>query len=91
MKVKYKTKKIKYNNEKQGFGGAAPNKVESYAEGVVSEHEVQMNHAVGMDITLYKGQVSNIMSKLTLLYGRLNSSRLIRELSFFASAKVIVC
>ena len=52
MKVKYKTKKIKYNNEKQGFGGAAPNKVESYAEGVVSEHKVWMNHAVGMDITL---------------------------------------
>ena len=52
MKVKYKTKKIKYNNEKQGFGGAAPNKVESYAKGVVSEHKVQMNHAIGMDITL---------------------------------------
>ena len=53
MKVKYKTKKIKYNNEKQGFGGTAPNKVESYAVGVVSEHEVQMNHAIGMDITLF--------------------------------------
>ena len=52
-KVECKTKKIKYNNEKQGFGGAAPNKVESYAEGVVSEHEVQMNHAIGMDITLF--------------------------------------
>ena len=52
VKVKYKTKKIKYNNEKQGFGGAAPNKVESYAKGVVSEHKVQMNHAIGMDITL---------------------------------------
>ena len=53
MKVKCKTKKIEYNNKKQGFGGAAPNKVESYAEGVVSEHEVWMNHAVGMDITLF--------------------------------------
>ena len=40
MKVKCKMKKIKYNNKKQGFGGAAPNKVESYAKGVVSEHEV---------------------------------------------------
>ena len=39
---------------KQGFGGAAPNKVESYAKGMVSEHEVQVNHAIGMDITLYK-------------------------------------
>ena len=39
-KVECKTKKIKYNNEKQGFGGTAPNKVESYAEGVVSEHKV---------------------------------------------------
>ena len=56
MKVKYKTKKIKDNNEKQGFGGTAPNKVESYAEGVVSEHKVWMNHAIGMDITLLEGK-----------------------------------
>ena len=53
MKVKCKTRKIEYNNEKQGFGGTAPNTVESYAEGVVSEHKVQMNHVIGMDITLY--------------------------------------
>ena len=39
-KVECKSKEIKYNNEKQGFGGAAPNKVESYVKGVVSEHEV---------------------------------------------------
>ena len=52
MKVKCKIRKIEYNNEKQGFEGTAPNKVESYAEGVVSEHEVQRNHAIGMDITL---------------------------------------
>ena len=42
IKVKCEIKKINYNNEKQGFGGTAPNKVESYAKGMVSEHEVQM-------------------------------------------------
>ena len=57
MKVKYKTKKIKYNNEKQRFGGTAPNKVESYAKGVVSKHKVRMNNAIGIDITLSLIQV----------------------------------
>ena len=67
MKVKYKTKKIKYNNEKQRFGGAAPNKVESYAEGVVSEHKVRINHAVGMDITLYNALKLNVIYLYTRL------------------------
>ena len=42
-----------YNNKKQGFGDTAPNKVKSYAKGMVSKHEVQAIHAIGMDITLY--------------------------------------
>ena len=45
---------------KQGFGGIAPNKVESYAEGMVSEHKVQVNHAIGMDITLPLIQVKMV-------------------------------
>ena len=45
---------MRYNNKKkQGFGGAAPNKVKSYVEGMVSKHKVQVIHAIGMDLTLY--------------------------------------
>ena len=36
---KGKTKKIKYNNKRQGFRGT-PNKVESYAAGIMSKHKV---------------------------------------------------
>ena len=38
--VKGKTKKIKYNNKTWGFKGTAPNKVESYAAGIMSKHKV---------------------------------------------------
>ena len=38
-KVKGKIKKIKYNN-KRHFKGTAPNKVESYAAGIMSKHKV---------------------------------------------------
>ena len=34
--------------------------MESYAEGMVSEHKVQVNHAIGMDITLPLIQVKMV-------------------------------